>query len=260
MKQNIFKLIEGTLWYCLWIKYNKKMPPKKTTTTRTPAKPAAKSGAAKSTAKPAAKKPAASKKAAAPKNEKAAAAEPLPELEVKQEKEEKPKVLPGVSIGLKQLNTVLMGDEDGKIKDSGRWPVVIDQGGVAQRFLRHRDVNYLEALDQNHMEAERIRLALLGGIRFGKPLVLDLYDVDVFESVEKFFDNVEPGLLKKVMDKSILKEENYKNLIKDTDDESYTTLWQYTDDCIERFALWILTMKADPEKALMEQVYPIRIE
>ena len=35
-------------------------------------------------------------------------------------KEEEPKVLPGVTIELKQLNTVLMGDEDGKIKASGR--------------------------------------------------------------------------------------------------------------------------------------------
>ena len=44
-------------------------------------------------------------------------------------------------------------------------------------------------------------------IRFGKPLVLDLHDVDVFEATEKFFDEALPGLMKMIMDKSILEED-----------------------------------------------------
>lgn len=219
---------------------NKKtsMPPKKPSTGPAKSKPVAKkpgTGAAKS--KPA---NAATSKAAAPK------------------KEEKKEILEGVTISIKQLNTVL-GDEGGKIKASGRWPLVIDEAGISATFLRHRDCNFLEALDKGSMEAEKIRLAMLGSLRFGKPVVLDLSDLDLLQSVETFFDNVQPGLWNMVMDKSILEEDNIKKLLKDTDGEDYSNIWNYSDERKEKFGFWILTRKTEPEQRLMEQVYPVRI-
>ena len=47
-----------------------------------------------------------------------------------------------------------------------RWPLVIDNTERVSVFLRHRDCNYVDALDKEQMTSERIRLALLGGVRY----------------------------------------------------------------------------------------------
>lgn len=43
--------------------------------------------------------------------------------------------------------------------------------------------------------------------RFGKPCVIDMMEVDMFHAVEIRFDEVLPGLLNMMMDKSIMQEE-----------------------------------------------------
>lgn len=43
--------------------------------------------------------------------------------------------------------------------------------------------------------------------RFGKPLVLDMMEVDMFHTVSDRFDEIEKGLMDKIMDKSIMQEE-----------------------------------------------------
>ena len=46
-----------------------------------------------------------------------------------------------------------------------RWPLIIDSVGVCGTFLRHRDVNYLEALNPDQMEPEKIRKAIIGAVK-----------------------------------------------------------------------------------------------
>ena len=46
-----------------------------------------------------------------------------------------------------------------------------------------------------------------GICRFGKPLVLDMMEVDMFHTVSDRFDEIEKGLMDKIMDKSIMQEE-----------------------------------------------------
>ena len=46
--------------------------------------------------------------------------------------------------------------------------------------------------------------------RFGKPLVLDMMAVDMFESARKKFDQVQQGLLASVMSKDILKGDRWE--------------------------------------------------
>lgn len=43
--------------------------------------------------------------------------------------------------------------------------------------------------------------------RFGKPLVLDMMEVDMFHTVSDRFDEIEKGLMDQIMDKSIMQEE-----------------------------------------------------
>ncbi len=89
-----------------------------------------------------------------------------------------------------------------------RWPLVIDNNGNVSTFLRHRDCNYLDALDQAKMDPEKIRIALLGGIRYGKPVIIDLMGSDIWDGVVvPAFEKVKPGLLKDIYHKNIIKEE-----------------------------------------------------
>ncbi len=60
---------------------------------------------------------------------------------------------------------------------------------------RYLDTNYVNALSRANMEADRLRRSVLGAIRYGKPLVLDLMDVDVWESIQFDFDMIKKGLL-----------------------------------------------------------------
>ena len=64
------------------------------------------------------------------------------------------------------------------------------------------------------MERNCLRRSLLGAIRYGKPLVIDVMDVDMWDEVEAHFDAVEPGLWRRVMDKSLLKNEGYLKLVR----------------------------------------------
>ena len=41
----------------------------------------------------------------------------------------------------------------------------------------------------------------------GHPFVLDLLNLDMLEAAEKLFDQVQPGLMASIMDRSILQEE-----------------------------------------------------
>ena len=46
-----------------------------------------------------------------------------------------------------------------------RWPLIIDTSSQTSTFLRYRDTNFLNALNPSNMEADVIRLAILGAIR-----------------------------------------------------------------------------------------------
>lgn len=54
-----------------------------------------------------------------------------------------------------------------------------------------------------------VRMAILGAIRYGKPFVLDMMEVDMFDTVADRMNELAPGLMAMIMDKSILEEVKY---------------------------------------------------
>ena len=94
-----------------------------------------------------------------------------------------------------------------------RWPLIIDSSKQSTTFLRYRDTNYLSAVNPKHMEPEIIRMNLLGAIRFGKFLVLDLLDIeDMWPVVVMKFEQVQQNLLPSLLNKDFLKEERWLSL------------------------------------------------
>lgn len=164
----------------------------------------------------------------------------------------------GTTCTFRELDDILMKDVGENIKNSGRWPLVIDTDGRTGTFLRYRNTNYLTAINRAEMDAERIRLALLGGIRFGKPFVLDMDSADMFDIVAELFDEIQSGLMDLVMSKEILKEENYMKLIRDSDDNSYQPN-NFMHQFAFSFVFVILTKRHEPEKKLTDSCYTIRV-
>ena len=87
--------------------------------------------------------------------------------------------------------------------------VVDNEMGIAARFLPYSGANVLEAMSPANMEPERIRLAVMGAVRFNKPLCIDLgqCDRDMFEPLKQRFEQVQPGLWQACMNRDICKRE-----------------------------------------------------
>ncbi|XP_030839061.1 putative IQ motif and ankyrin repeat domain-containing protein [Strongylocentrotus purpuratus] len=123
-----------------------------------------------------------------------------------------------MEIELKDLAAVLK-DDDGKIKSTGKWPMIVDGGGRAAVFLRYQGGNCLDAISPADMQAESIRKRLIGSIRYGNNFTLDFGDSDMFNSCKDRFDEINKDLMNDVLDKSIL--QKYEYLITDEDGPDY---------------------------------------
>lgn len=165
---------------------------------------------------------------------------------------------PGLPVLIRELDDVLLRDVGNKIRDSGKWPLIIDPSQQAATFLRYRDTNYLNALSPIGMEPNTIRLALIGAIRFGKPLVIDMMMVDMFDTVGARFDEVQSGLMEMIMNKEVLKEENYMKLVREGDGPEYDKL-RFDSGRIANFKLCIITKNVYPSEELLDQTYAIRV-
>ena len=159
---------------------------------------------------------------------------------------------------MKDLDDVLIKDVGDKVKESGKAACVIDISKQASVFLRYLDTNYVNALSRANMESNMLRRSIVGAIRYGKPLVFDLMDVDVWESIQLDFDMIKKDLLKMLLDRSILKDEAYLSLVKESDGEEYHPT-KFQDDRIEKFKFIILTSERFPAKDMLDQTYIIRV-
>ncbi|XP_025110079.1 putative IQ motif and ankyrin repeat domain-containing protein [Pomacea canaliculata] len=166
--------------------------------------------------------------------------------------------LPGIKVMVKELDDVLFRDIGNKIKDSGKWPLIIDTSGQATTFLRYRDTNYINTIRPTDMEEGRLRLAIVGALRFGKPLVLDMLEVNMFQTICDRFDQIMPGLMKSIMDRSILKNEKYMGLVKKEDGPEYERT-KFNDLRLENFKLFIVSKNPFPPENLIESMYVIRV-
>ena len=166
--------------------------------------------------------------------------------------------LPGLKVAIRELDEVLVRDVGNRIAESGKWPLIIDPSSQAATFLRYRDTNYFNALSPQQMQPEKIRLGVLGAVRYGKPLVLDMMEVEMFEACRMKFDEVEKGLLNSIMDKSIMQEGKYIKLIRKNDSEEYQRN-KFNSFRTQNFKFYILTKNPFPPDSLVEATYPIRI-
>lgn len=152
-------------------------------------------------------------------------------------------------------------DEDKTTRNKPKWPLIIDEQEVAARFLQYQNINLIQGFRPENMEPESLRKALLGAIRFGKPLAFDMMDVDLYEVLKTRFDDVIKGmpLFDMILDKSILKEENYSKLIKESDGDQYE-LNMFSDYYIDEFIFIVVTSKPNQNSEFTNKMFQVIIE
>ncbi|XP_050795316.1 IQ motif and ankyrin repeat domain-containing protein 1 isoform X2 [Gopherus flavomarginatus] len=162
----------------------------------------------------------------------------------------------GLKCSIPELDDVLLKDMGGKIHSDGRWPLIIDPSGQAATFLRYRDTNYLNTLNPNDMNMETIRLALLGALRYGKPVVFDMMEVNMFDAVKRQLEGIQSGLAEAILSKQILQNERHLSLVRATDGPEYSpTEFQATR--LGNFKLFVIIKRHQPPEELLQILLPI---
>ncbi|XP_017900673.1 PREDICTED: putative IQ motif and ankyrin repeat domain-containing protein LOC642574 homolog isoform X1 [Capra hircus] len=183
----------------------------------------------------------------------------LARLELREQTQEAEEEVPGLKCQVSELHDVLMKDVGDRIRADGRWPLVIDPSGQAATFLRYQDTNYVDAVNPDHLRPERIRLALLGALRFGKPLVFDLREVDLFPAVQQQLEAVQPGLAQELLGRGLLEQERYLSLLRPTDGPEYGPN-QFQEARLQHFRLFFVTKVRWPPAEQLQVLLPVRVQ
>jgi hypothetical protein len=111
---------------------------------------------------------------------------------------------------------------DAVTKESDRPVLVADLNGQIGTYLQFRDCNMHCYARPADVEPERIRIGVLGALRFGKPFVLDMMSLELdHEGVKALFDAVFEGLFGLILNKKIMKEQQYQKLFSGKEGEEY---------------------------------------
>jgi len=164
----------------------------------------------------------------------------------------------GISAELTDLDDILFKDVGDVLREDGQWPLIVDPSKQTSVFLRYLDSNYVNACSSANMERNRLRRSLVGAVRYGKPLVIDVMDVDMWDEVAAHFDAIEPGLWGRIMDKSFLEHEGYLGLVRSDDGEEYSRN-NFQDNRTRRFMLILLTSSRQPTQDMVDRCYTIRV-
>uniref|UniRef100_H0W7B8 IQ motif and ankyrin repeat containing 1 n=1 Tax=Cavia porcellus TaxID=10141 RepID=H0W7B8_CAVPO len=179
-------------------------------------------------------------------------------LELREQSQEEE--APGLKCQVTELHDVLMKDVGNRISaDGSRWPLVIDPSGQAATFLRYQDTNYVDTMNPEHLRPETIRLALLGALRYGKPLVFDFREVDLFPVVQRQLDAVQPGLAQALLSRGLLEQERYLSLLRPTDGAEYDPA-QFQEARLEHFRLFFVTQVQWPLTEQTQVLLPVRVQ
>lgn len=160
---------------------------------------------------------------------------------------------------IREFDEIVCRDVGGKLRARLRWPLLLDRSKQVSTFLRYRDTNHINACSWQQLEADVLRRALLGAVRYGKPLVLDFKDADLFDVVAAAFDTIEPGLFERILSKDILQPQHYERLInKETDGVDYEPV-RFTQARIDNFWVYFVTEAATPSDLALERLLPLEV-
>uniref|UniRef100_UPI00398E6958 IQ motif and ankyrin repeat domain-containing protein 1-like n=1 Tax=Pristiophorus japonicus TaxID=55135 RepID=UPI00398E6958 len=89
-------------------------------------------------------------------------------------------------------------------------------------------------------------------------LVIDMMEVNMFEVVSRVFDQIEAGLMVKLLNKELLQNSGFLSLIRPGDGPEYSRN-EFSSARTEKFQLVFITKLQNIPKELLSTFYPIQI-
>lgn len=137
--------------------------------------------------------------------------------------------------------------DDEKLKASDKWPIVVDPSERVGMMAKYQNCNMISVLE---IKSEGVlRNALLGALRYGKPLIIDTGDMDMWTHIIAEFKKIGPNMLEDVLSKKVLKDKNFLKIANSTDDEQYQTdVWNTVENIgwVQNFKFVLLSKIAQP--------------
>ncbi|KOO28568.1 iq motif and ankyrin repeat domain-containing protein [Chrysochromulina tobinii] len=148
---------------------------------------------------------------------------------------------------------------DSITKDSDRTILVVDLGGKAITYFEYSDCNLCCYARAAEIEPASLRKKLLGALRYGKPLVLDMLSMELDHNlIEAAFDAVMPGLFGKILTKKVLREEVYTQLINEDDGDDYKAAF-FSEKALGHFQFIMISKLPVPPEWCAEGFFILRV-
>lgn len=171
-----------------------------------------------------------------------------------------------IEVTIAQLEDVLIADVGGHMASKGKKvPLAIDPTSNGLTFLTYRNVLLVDIANSHHMHPKQIKLNVLGCLRFGKPLLINLRDKPLEEALatlkarcEAANSNLYQWL---VVDKSIKDPRQYEQLIDDEveADNAELNRKRFTPVFTEKFVVALISQQSLPDEVAMAPFYSILV-
>jgi hypothetical protein len=166
-------------------------------------------------------------------------------------------------IGIAQLEDVIFADVGDHIQKSGRpVPLVIDPTGNGLTFLTYRNALLVDIANSHHMHPKQMLLNILGCLRFGKPLVVNLRDKtlqDALTTLKTKCEGAHAGLYDLLISKEVRHPQNYEKLITpEVEAENHElNKKRFTPVFTEKFVVAFLSQQPFPVEEDMKPFYTV---
>jgi hypothetical protein len=161
------------------------------------------------------------------------------------------------------VSTLLLADWCAKNALAARpgalWPFLVDPSARASMFFRYRNVNFVDAFSPRDLQAESIRKSVLGALRYGKAVVIDLHDdPTMIEFVIEAFDGVRKQLWNDVVNGNVRRRDVWHELLRATDGPAYDEA-NWRESATMLFTCVVLTNAAGAEEFAPQGFHIVRV-
>eukprot|EP00759_Apiculatamorpha_spiralis_P040908 PhF_6_TR39669/c0_g1_i2/m.58897 len=165
-----------------------------------------------------------------------------------------------IEIPLRQVAEVVLRDSERHLaKCPSKWPLVIDPSGSCEVFFRYRDTNVIDTFQPSNMEADKIRVAILGSLRYGKPLIVNLHDVPMLDAIQTACARVDKDLWTNLLNKNIKQKEVFMKLVKQPQDGERYLERNFSSQNIEEMGIVFLTSAMYLDEEIMKMFIPFSV-
>lgn len=95
--------------------------------------------------------------------------------------------------------------------------------------------------------------------RYGKPLVFDLREVDLFPAVQRQLEAVQQGLVQELLSRRLLEQDRYLSLLRPTDGPEYGPT-QFQESRLGQFRLFFVTQVRWPPAEQLQVLLPVQVQ